>query len=278
MARMLALLKGAALQFMQHRVASRGAALAFYTVTSIAPIVVIVIAVASLVVGQEAATGAVQEQFRALLGTEGADALQKGISSASERTNSITASVISVVTLLFGASGVFLELEDALNAMWGVESSTNLWSLARGRVASVGLVIALGFLLMVSLIADAALKSVSGYLPVEAFLLLIANTIITFALMTILFAGIFKYLPAKRVVWRDVFLGALVTASLFEIGKHLIGFYLSRSETASALGAAGALLGLLFWVYYSGQIFLFGAALTVEHSNKRAAAMAAVTP
>jgi membrane protein len=250
---------------------SRGAAIAFYTVTSIAPILLIVIAVAGLVFGREAASGALFGQFRGLIGQQGAELMQKAIASASSKSAGIAASVISLVTLLATASGVFLELEEALNGIWGVKAEGGLIGMARARIASFGLVVALGFLLMVSLVVDAALKGLSGmidaYLPSGATLLVITSTLVSFALVTVLIAAILKYLPAKALAWRDVIWGAAFTALLFEIGKFLIGLYLGSSATISSLGAAGALLALLFWVYYTAQIFLFGAAFTKTYAQ-----------
>ena len=168
----------------------------------------------------------------------------------------------SIVTLLLGASGVFLELEDALNAMWQAKAREGLAGVARARLMSLGLVIALGFLLIVSLVLDAALKGLSGFLPLGAPLMLVLSIVVSLGMLAVLFAAIFKLLPATPVAWRDVKFGALVTAILFEAGKFLIGMYLGSTAAVSSLGAAGALLALLFWVYYSSQIFLFGAALT----------------
>jgi membrane protein len=264
--RVLSLLKQSFGVFSAQRAASRGAAIAFYAVTSIAPILLIVIAIAGLALGREAASGALFGQFRGLLGPVSAEFLQRAVASASSKPAGIVASVISIVTLAATASGVFLELEDALNAIWQVNPEGGLGSVARARITSLGLVVALGFLLMVSLVIDAALKGLSGaidaYLPFGAVLLMIVSFAIAFALITILFAAIYKFLPARRLLWRDVILGGAVTALLFEIGKFLIGLYLGSSTAATSLGAAGALLGLLFWVYYSAQIFLFGAAFT----------------
>ena len=245
----------------------RGAAIAFYTVTSIAPVLIIVIAVAGLVFGSEAASGAVFAQFRGLLGADAASLLQKAIaSSASNKSAGTIASIVSIVGLILTASGVFLELEDALNAVWDAEPQKGWLNMARARIASLGLVVALGFILMVSLVIDTAIKAFSGaidaYLPFGAVLLAVLTFLVSFALITLLCAAIFKFLPAKKLAWRDIFVGAAVTGLLFEIGKFLIGLYLGRNSTISSLGAAGALLGLLFWVYYSAQIFLFGAALT----------------
>ncbi len=258
----VALVKNTFALFSAQRAASRGAALSFYTVTSIAPILVIVIAVAGFVFGREAASGAIFQQFSGLMGAEGADVLQMAIASASNPAAGTTAAIVSVITLILSASGVFLELEDALNAIWDAKPQEGIWSMARARIASVGLVIALGFLLMVSLMVDTALKALSGFFPFGATLLLVVSTLISLAFMTGLTAAIFKFLPAKPIAWRDVWMGAAVTAVMFEIGKFLIGLYLGLSSTASSLGAAGGLLALLFWVYYSAQIFLLGAAFT----------------
>ena len=252
--------------------ARRGAAIAFYTVTSIAPVLIIVIAVAGLVFGSEAASGAVFAQFRGLLGSDAASLLQKAItSSASDKSAGTIASIISIAGLILTASGVFLELEDALNAIWDAEPQRGFLNMARARVASLGLVIALGFILMVSLVIDTAIKGFSGvidaYLPFGAVILGALTFLISFGLITVLCAAIYKFLPAKKLAWRDIFVGAAITGLLFEIGKFLIGLYLGRNSTISSLGAAGALLGLLFWVYYSAQIFLFGAALTRAYSQ-----------
>src|SRR5580765_2193266 len=175
----IALGKRAFAIFSKERAASRGAALAFYTVTSIAPILVIIVAVAGLVFGQEAASGAIYQQFSGLLGTEGADLLQKAIAGASSKSGGITATIISVVTLLLGASGVFLELEDALNAIWDAKAPDGLAGMARARLASLGLVIALGFLLIVSLVLDASLKAASGFLPLGAPLMLVLSIVVS---------------------------------------------------------------------------------------------------
>jgi len=259
---MISLGKRAFAIFSQERAASRGAAIAFYTVTSMAPILVIVVAVAGLAFGEDAARGAIREQFSGLLGADAANLLQQAIASASSTSGGITATIISVLTLLLGASGVFLELQDSLNAMWQAKAKQGLSGMARARLASLGLVIALGFLLIVSLVVDAGLKALGGFIPIGTPFLLLVSIVVSIGLLAALFAGIFKFLPATPVAWRDVKFGAIVTAVLFEAGKFLIGMYLGSSTAVTSLGAAGALLALLFWVYYSAQIFLFGAALT----------------
>lgn len=264
--RSVSVLKQSFKLFSNNRAASRGAAIAFYSVTSFAPVLLIVIAVAGLVFGREAATGALLGQLRSLLGTQGAELLQRSLASATGKSADIIASVISVVTLLATASGVFLELEDALNALFRAQQESGIAAMAKARLTSLGLVIGLGFLLMVSLVIEAGLRAMGGvidrYFPFGDALLLAASFVITVLLMAVLFAAIFRFVPARTVSWRDAFAGGLFTAILFEIGKFLIGYYLGSRSATTSLGAAGALLGILFWVYYSALIFLFGAAFT----------------
>jgi membrane protein len=272
------LLKQSFNRFLEERAGGRGAAIAFYVVTSIAPLILLVIAIAGLAFGRDAASGAIFTQFRDLIGPTSADVLQKAILSASNKPASLVASVIGVVTLLITGSGVFLELEDALNAIWGEQPKGGLWSMATARVYSLGLVAALGFLLMVSLVVNAGLNAMGGtidtYLPFGAGLLIILSFLVSTALIAVLFAAIYKLLPAKPIAWHDVIIGAVVTALLFQIGKFLIGMYLGSDSAVSSLGAAGALLGLLFWVYYSAQIFLFGACFTYAYSESNRKAFA----
>lgn len=271
MSRILALLKESFSVFQAKGAASRGAAMAFYAATSIAPVLLIVIAVAGLVFGQDAARGAIFGQFRGLLGAQSADFLQMAIESASNKSAGVVASLIGIATLIITASGVFIEMETALNDIWEVKpSNEGITAFVRARIASLGLVFALGFLLLISLVIDAALQGLSGfinsYLPFGAVVLLAVSFVVSFALNAVLIAAMYKILPDRSLAWRDVIFGAIVTAALFEIGKKLISLYLGTSSAATSLGAAGALLGLLFWVYYSAQIFLFGAALTKTYS------------
>ena len=264
--RATAVLKQSFHLFSVNRAASRGAAIAFYGVTSIAPVLVIVVAIAGAVFGREAATGALFGQFRSLLGAEGADFLQRSLASASGTSANIVAGAISIVTLIATASGVFLELEDALNAIWHAHAEGGLMAMARQRVTSLGLVAGLGFLLMVSLVIDAGLRTmgavINRVLPFGEVLLLALSFLVALILIAVLFAAIFRFVPARRLSWRDALVGGLVTAALFEAGKFLIGMYLGSSGAKTSLGAAGALLGILLWAYYSAQIFLFGAAFT----------------
>lgn len=260
--------------FSANRAASHGAAIAFYAVTSIAPVLLIVIAVAGLVFGQQAASGALFAQFRSALGPQASAFLQRSISSASGNSANIAATVISVVTLIATASGVFIELEDGMNAMWQAKQEGGLKQMALARITSLGLVIGLGILLLVSLVIDAALRGVSAlvdrFFAFANVVLLAADFVVILGLMTLLFGLIFRFIPARRLPWRDCFAGGLVTAILFEAGKFLLGMYLGSNSAQSSLGAAGALLGIFYWAYYSAQIFLFGAAYTWAHSEHSA--------
>ena len=274
-ARLLALLKRSANIFTSTKAPSRGAAIAFYTITSIAPVLLLVIAVAGLAFGGDAARGAVVAQFQGLLGADGAEILQNVILSASKPSTGILATIIGIVTLLLTASGVFLELEDTLNDIWQVKREGGALSgMVRARLASLGLVVALGFLLIVSLVIEAGLQAfgeiVSDSLPLGATMLLVLNYAVTLVLYAVLFAAIYKLLPATPLSWHQVMFGAAVTAVLFQIGKILIGLYLGREGAQSSLGAAGAFIALLFWIYYSAQIVLFGAALTKANFERRA--------
>ena len=272
--RLIALLKHSFNIFTSVKAPSRGGAIAFYTITSIAPVLLIVIAVAGFVFGDEAARGAIFAQFRGLIGAEGAQLLESIIMSASKPATGIFATLIGIATLILTASGVFLELEDTLNEIWQVKREAGLSSMVRARIASLGLVVGLGFLLIVSLVIDTGLHAfgefINAYLPFGQALVLILNYAVTFVLYAMLFAAIYKLLPAKPLTWRQVIFGAAVTAVLFQIGKILIGLYLGREGAQSSLGAAGAFLALLFWIYYSAQIFLFGAAITKANFDQHA--------
>jgi membrane protein len=270
---MFAILKRSFQLFSTNRGASRGAAIAFYGVTSIAPVLLIVIAVAGLVFGREAASGALFTQFRAVIGAQAADFLQRAVANASGNSGNIAAAAISIATLIATASGVFLELEDALNAMWQARQEGGFIQMAIARITSFGLVIGLGFLLLVSLVVDAAVRVLAAlidrYVAFGNYILLAVSFLIVLGLMTLLFAAIFRFVPARRLPWRDLFAGGFVTALLFEIGKFVIGIYIGSSTARSSLGAAGALLGIFIWAYYSAQIFLLGAAFTYARAELR---------
>lgn len=252
--------------FFDDNALSHAAAIAFYAATSLAPILLIVLAVAGFATGRDAAEIAISAQLTGLIGPQGADLLKATIENAS-RNQGTLASIVAVVTLLVGASGVFGEMQSTLNLIWKVRpQKTSLFSLARTRIASLGLVGALGFLLLVSLAASAAISAAGGVmtsrLPIGEFVLSASNTLVSLILVAVLFGAIFKVLPDRTLSWRDVRFGAVVTAVLFTVGKSLIGWYLGTSAIASSYGAAGSLIVLLLWVFYSSAIFLFGAEIT----------------
>lgn len=253
---------------------SRGAAISFYTATSIGPVLFIVVAIAGLAFGEDAARGAIASQLSGLMGRESADLVQTTVLSASGKSSGILASVVGTAALLITASGVFGEMQSALNAIWKTQpQGTTVSRLVRARAASLGLVAALGFLLLVSLVISAILSGLTSYinavLPFGALILQVLNFVISFALISVLFAAIYKVLPDAKLSWADVRVGAVVTALLFNVGKFLIGLYLSQSAIASSYGAAGALIILLLWIYYSTQSFLLGAELTKIYASRR---------
>lgn len=261
-------LKAAGYGFFTDSCLSRGAAIAYYTVFSLAPVLLIVVATAGLVFGDDAARGAIRQQISGLMGPASADAIQGMIQNASNKNSGIIASVIGGVTLLVAASGVFLEMQTALNAIWKVEPRPGMVSqLVRARLQSLGLVMTLGFLLMVSLLLSAALAALDSFLanrlPGVHLALQAVSLLISFGLITVLFAAIYKVLPDTDVAWRDVAIGAVVTALLFTLGKNAISLYIGNSRIATTYGAAGALAIILVWIYYSSQIFLLGAEFTM---------------
>lgn len=265
------LLSNTTLAFLEDEALSRGAAIAFYAVTSLAPVLLIVIAIAGLVFGREAAQDAVNGQFSELMGKQTAEVLQSVIVSASAKSSGIVATVLGVAMLIATASGVFGEMQAALNKIWKTPSQeTTLSRLIRARVTSLGLVAALGFLLVVSLVVSAGLTAFANHLnrlPVGTPLLSGLNFAVSWLLFAVLFGAIYKMLPDRTLQWRDVIIGALMTSFLFNIGKSLIGWYIGSSAVASSYGAAGGLIVLLLWVYYSAQIFLFGAEFTKTYAN-----------
>jgi membrane protein len=261
-------------KFLDHGDLSRGAAIAFYTVTSLAPLLLIVIAIAGLAIGQDAAQSGVIDQFRGLLGPEGADLIKSIIVRSSDPTSGTTATVFGVIMVLVTASGIFGEMQAALNATWDVKPADEPWmSLIRARAISLGLVAVLGFMTMVSLAASTALSALGKELalrtPVASVLLSVLNTGLSLGVFALLFAAIYKALPDKPLRWRDVAIGAVVTSALFTGGKSLIGWYLGEAAPGSTYGAAGALIVVLLWAYYSTQIFLFGAELTKAIADAR---------
>jgi membrane protein len=267
------MLKETVLAFVDDGALSRGAAIAFYTVTSIAPVLLIVIAIAGLAFGRDAAQNAITAQLSGLMGEQTAEVLQAAVASAASKSSGIWATIIGIITLIVTASGVFGEMQTSLNAIWKAKpKGTTISRLIRARAASLGLVATLGFLLMVSLVVSTGLTAFGDYLnsilPFGKIILTAVNAVFSILLISFLFAAIYKILPDRNLEWGDVVVGAVVTAVLFTIGKSLISWYIGSSAVASSFGAAGALIVLLLWVYYSAQIFLLGAEFTKLFANR----------
>ena len=265
---MWGVLKDTITEWIKHNASSLGAALSFYTLFSIAPILVIAMAVAGSFFGPHVAEARVLEQMRGLLGEAGAVAVQSLLSSAHQSGLKGIAAAIGVVTLLVGATSVFGELQNTLDYIWKSPQKNGVvwWRILRSRILSVGLILGVGFLLMVSLIASAALAALGAwfgsFMLQWRVILPVLDLVLSLGLTTVLFAMIYKYVPREKIAWGDVWIGGLVTAVLFSAGKLLIGLYLGRSSLSSAYGAAGSIMVLLLWIYYSAQIFLLGAEFT----------------
>jgi membrane protein len=270
---------------------SMGAAISYYTVFSLAPLLVIVIAIAGAFFGRDAVSGAIVAQLGGLIGEQGASLIQSIIASATKSGSGTTAGIISVVVLIMGATSVFTELQSALDRIWHIPPSQKpqgVWAVLRARILSIGLILGLVFLLMVSLAVSAAIAAfaslTSGLLPGYEVLLQALNMFVSLAIATLLFAMIYKLMPSTDIAWRDVWVGSVTTAVLFEIGKLLIGLYLGKSSMAHAFAAAGSVVVLLAWVYYAAQIFLLGAEFTKvyaedhgSHAAKKAVTRTAAT-
>lgn len=251
-----------------------GAALSFYTMLSLAPLLILMIAAAGLLFGQEAARGQLFQQIRDLIGDQGAAAIQTMVQNASKPGSGIVASVIGFVTLLVGASSVTFELKNALNVIWKVpeDEDAGIADMITQRSKTLGVVLGCGFLLLVSLAVSSAIAAagtwVSGFLPLPAPVLQALNFVVGLAVLIGVFAVMFKYLPDVNIQWDDVLLGATFTSVLFSIGKLLIGLYLGKASVGSTYGAAGSLVIVLVWVYYSAQIMFFGAAFTQVYATE----------
>ncbi len=260
--------------FVEDEALTRGAAIAFYTATSIAPVLLIAIAIAGVAFGQDAAENAITAQLSGLMGDQAAQLLQSAVANASSKSSGTVAAVVGLVTLILTASGAFGEMQSALNVIWKAKPTGTTFSrLVRTRLISLGLVAALGFLLMVSLVVSASLtafgEELNTILPFGSSILSVVNLIISFVLISALFAAIYKFVPDRPSAWRDVIVGAVVTTVLFTAGKSLIAVYIGKTATVSSYGAAGALIALLLWVYYSAQIFLLGAEFTKAYGNSQ---------
>jgi membrane protein len=252
-----------------------GAALSYYTVFAIPPLFVIVIFIASLVLDPQDVRTHLFSQIGGLIGDKSSKAIESAMSVQWDPSKGWWASIIAAFTLLAGSTGLFIELQDALNTIWGVEekSGQGFWGFVKNRLLSFAMVLGIGFLLLVSLVVSAALaafgKYLSGLMPGVDLLWSIVNALVSFGVITVLFAMIFKVLPDVKITWADVWIGAAVTALLFTLGKFLIGLYLGRSSIVTAYGTAGSLILILLWVYYSAQIVFFGAELTRMNANRR---------
>jgi len=258
--------------WIDHRAGSKGAALAFYALFSIMPILILAIAGAGYFFGAEAAQGEIIAQVEGLVGRNGAQAIQALLADARDPASGLAATMVASVLLLVGATSVFVELKGSLDEMWDIEPPKGLAILVflRTQLHSFGLVVVLAFLLLVSLVISAALAVLERYAggtwSSSYDILAILSWVIAFGVIASLFAVIYKVLPDAPLSWRDVWIGAAFTAGLFSLGKYMIGLYLAHSGVASSFGAAGSLIALLLWVYYSAQIFFLGAEFTRQYA------------
>jgi membrane protein len=270
----LGLLKSTLSACLKDNVQRMSAALAYYTIFSLAPLLVIAIAIAGLVFGEDAARGEIVGEIQELVGRDGAKAIQTMIQSAYHPAQSAIATIVGIVTLLVGATGAFSEVYDALNLIWRVnqESSTAMRTIIKARFMSFGMILIVGFLLLVSLVLSAVLAGISKYassfLPAPAPLFHFVDFLFSLAVVTVLFAMIFKVLPEIKIRWGDVWAGATLTALLFTVGKFVIGFYVGKSVSASSYGAAGSLVVVVAWIYYSAFILYFGAEFTQVYAHQ----------
>lgn len=259
--------------WVDHRASSMGAAIAYYTALSLAPLLLIVISVAGLVFGRDAAQGALVTQLQELIGADGAHAVQTVLASAKDIGGSLVSIAVGVVVLTIGATTVFAELQADLDRIWDTPTppGNGLWNWVRTRLLSIGMVLGVGFLLMVSLLLSAAVAAIGKFwgdaLGARETIAQALNFAVGFCIITALFAAIFKFLPSRRIAWRDVWTGAAVTSLLFAVGKSLIGLYLGKAAVSSSFGAAGAFVVLIVWIYYAAQIFLLGAEFTHQYAR-----------
>jgi membrane protein len=270
--RSLALLRQAAGAWSEDYAPSMGAALSYYSLFSIAPLLLIVIAIAGFVFGEDAARGAIFGQLQGLMGADSAQAVQAMLEAADRPKQGLISAIVGVALLLLGATTVFGELQNDLDRIWRAPArarTSGVWNLLRTRLLSFGMILGLAFLLMISLVLSAALAALGTWWgPAFGALAHSVDILVSFGLITIVFALIYRFIPRVHVAWHDVWLGAAVTSLLFAIGKFMIGLYLGRASVASTFGAAGSLVVLMVWVYYSAQIFLFGAEFTWVYAHE----------
>lgn len=260
--------------FMEDKALRLSAALAYYAIFSLAPLLIIVIAVVSLFLGEESVRGQVHQYLEEFMGSQSASTVES-MMSAQGKAKSIGATIVGIVVLIFGATGVFGQLQESLNTIWGVQPKPGggIRALIKERFLSLSVVLGTGFLLLISMVVSAVLSAITAYfghmLPIPGFVVMLANFLVTFIVIALLFAMIFKVLPDANVQWRDVWTGAIFTAFLFSLGKFGLGLYLGRAGTASAYGAAGSFVVVLLWVYYSSVILFFGAEFTKVYAKQR---------
>lgn len=263
-------------KFIADKAPKLGAALSFYTLFSLAPLLIIVVAIAGFVFGDEAARGELVYQIEGLVGSDGAQVIQTALKNSNQIESGLIAIAISFITLIISSTAVFVELQDSLNIIWKVKPKANrsiIKGLIRDRVQSFALIITTGFLLLVSLVISAFLSGLSNFinerfLTIPPFILQIINIVISLGVIFLLFTMIFKILPDVNIKWKDVWVGGLTTAILFVAGKYLIGLYLGNSSFSSTYGAAGSLVVLLLWTYYSAQILFLGAEFTYAYATR----------
>jgi membrane protein len=271
------LLKDTATSWMAHKAARLGAALAYYSIFSLGPLIVIAISVAGLLFGQEAVQGQVSAQIGSLVGDQGAQGVETMLAGAGKKSEGAFATILGLGTLLFAAIGVVVQLKDALNTVWEVEAKprSGIWGFLRTYAISLAGVLALAFLLLVSLLITTAMSAMGDYLepylPEPVFQVI--TFAVSFAVIAVLFAMMFKWLPDAMIEWSDVIPGAIFTAALFEIGKLLIGMYIGKQGLESTYGAAASIVVTLIWIYYSAQLVLFGAEFTAAYARKYGSGM-----
>ncbi|MEO8280186.1 MAG: YihY/virulence factor BrkB family protein [Ideonella sp.] len=270
---LLAIARAAINAWIDDRAPSMGAALAYYTLFSITPLLLIVISVAGIWFGPDAARGEIFGQIQSLVGPQGASAIQALLESVNRPAGGVVGTLVGLAVMLVGATTVFAELQDALDRIWHVPArvGSGIWHLLRTRLLSFGLILGIGFLMLVSLVVSAVLTAIEKWATPHMggweLLLAVLNQVLGFVLVTSMFAMIYKLMPRARIEWRDVAFGALTTATLFSWGKWLIGLYIGTTGVGSGFGAAGSLVALLVWVYYSAQIFLLGAEFTWVYAH-----------
>ena len=270
------LVKEAGVKFLDDEGSQLGAAIAFYMALSLSPLLLVMVAIAGFAFGQEAAQGEIVSQLRDTVGQEGATIIEQLVAQSAAMSGGVVAAVVAFVVLVYGASGVFTQLQSALNTIWrvpGQKPAGGFLSILRDRLFSFLLVCGTIFLLLVSLVISAILSGIhgklAGWLPQWSVLAEVSNFVLGFVLITLLFAMVFKWLPETYMRWSDVWLGAAITAGLFSVGKYVIGLYLGKTAIGSAYGAAGAFVVLLVWVYYSAQLVLFGAEVTFIYAQRK---------